>query len=491
MQSTRDPAIAEFRWYAGQKGPWRLWVTRHWAFLGGWPARAKDDKNRPKPVADREIFPHSLSPRDDQKREMLKPQTHQRERQQWEPIRGVWTHQEDVQCWMRARAIRRMSPGQSRPQSVCGVSWIGVPPRLVGSPAPSHGTKLFSCPTICLLVITPMKVGLGHFFHIKIHVTAELFNWNESTHETNHSVVTEFIFLGLSNSQELQIFLFLFFLVFYVGIVFGNLLIVITVASDSYLHSPLYFLLANLSLIDLSLSSVTAPKMITDFFSKHKFISFKGCLAQIFLLHFFGGSELVILTAMAFDRYVAICKPLHYTTIMCGNVCVGIVAAAWGIGFLHSVSQFAFVLNLSFCGPNEIDSFYCDLPWVIKLVCTDTYRSDIMVIANSGVLTVCTFVLLIISYTVILTTIQHRPSDRSSKALSTLTAHIIVVLLFFGPCIFIYAWPFPIKSLDKFLAVFDSVVTPLLNPIIYTLRNKDMKTAMRRLRDRNVNSRVK
>jgi|UniRef100_A0A8C0W6N8 olfactory receptor len=322
-------------------------------------------------------------------------------------------------------------------------------------------------------------------------VTAELFNWNESTHETNHSVVTEFIFLGLSNSQELQIFLFLFFLVFYVGIVFGNLLIVITVASDSYLHSPLYFLLANLSLIDLSLSSVTAPKMITDFFSKHKFISFKGCLAQIFLLHFFGGSELVILTAMAFDRYVAICKPLHYTTIMCGNVCVGIVAAAWGIGFLHSVSQFAFVLNLSFCGPNEIDSFYCDLPWVIKLVCTDTYRSDIMVIANSGVLTVCTFVLLIISYTVILTTIQHRPSDRSSKALSTLTAHIIVVLLFFGPCIFIYAWPFPIKSLDKFLAVFDSVVTPLLNPIIYTLRNKDMKTAMRRLRDRNVNSRVK
>ncbi|XP_046316678.1 olfactory receptor 4F4 [Marmota monax] len=335
-------------------------------------------------------------------------------------------------------------------------------------------------PAATHILIIPMKVGLGHFFHIKGIV--ETISWNESISEANHSVVTEFIFLGLSNSQELQIFLFLFFFVFYVGIVFGNLLIIITVASDSHLHSPMYFLLANLSLIDLSLSSVTAPKMIADFFRTRKVISFKGCLAQIFLLHLFGGSELVILIAMAFDRYTAICKPLRYTTIMCGNVCVGIVAAAWGIGFLHSVSQLAFAVNLPFCGPNEVDSFYCDLPRVIKLACTDIYRLDIMVIANSGVLTVCSFVLLIISYTIILMTIQRRPSDRSSKALSTLTAHITVVLLFFGPCIFIYAWPFPVKSLDKFLAVFYSVVTPLLNPIIYTLRNKDMKTAMRRLK---------
>ncbi|XP_054988578.1 olfactory receptor 4F4 isoform X1 [Sorex araneus] len=307
----------------------------------------------------------------------------------------------------------------------------------------------------------------------------------------NYSMVTEFIFLGLSDSLELQIFLFVFFFVFYMGIVFGNLLIVLTVTSDPHLHSPMYFLLANLSLIDLCLSSVTAPKMIADFFSKRKVISLKGCLTQIFLLHFFGGSELVILIAMAFDRYIAICKPLHYTTIMRGNVCVGIATAAWGTGFLHSVSQLAFAVNLPFCGPNEVDSFYCDLPRVIKLACTDTYKLDIMVIANSGILTVCSFVLLIISYSIILVTILHRPSDRSSKALSTLTAHITVVLLFFGPCIFIYAWPFPIKSLDKFLAVFYSVVTPLLNPIIYTLRNKDMKAAMRRLLKQNVNSRVK
>ncbi|XP_014700022.3 olfactory receptor 4F17 [Equus asinus] len=303
-------------------------------------------------------------------------------------------------------------------------------------------------------------------------------------------MVTEFIFLGLSNSQGLQIFLFVFFFVFYVGIVFGNLLIVITMASDSHLHSPMYFLLANLSVIDLCLSSVTAPKMIADFFSKHKVISFKGCFAQIFLLHFFGGSELVILIAMAFDRYVAICKPLRYSEIMCGNVCIGIAAAAWGTGFLHSVSQLAFAVNLPFCGPNKVDSFYCDLPRLIKLTCTDTYRLDIMVIANSGVLAVCSFILLIISYSIILVTIRNRPSDRSSKALSTLTAHITVVLLFFGPCVFIYAWPFPVKSLDKFLAVFDSVVTPLLNPIIYTLRNKDMKMALKRLRKWNVNFRI-
>lgn len=303
-------------------------------------------------------------------------------------------------------------------------------------------------------------------------------------------MVTEFIFLGLSNSQGLQIFLFVFFFVFYVGIVFGNLLIVITVASDSHLHAPMYFLLANLSVIDLCLSSVTAPKTIADFFSEHKVISFKGCFAQIFLLHFFGGSELVILIAMAFDRYVAICKPLRYSEIMCGNVCIGIAAAAWGTGFLHSVSQLAFAVNLPFCGPNKVDSFYCDLPRLIKLTCTDTYRLDIMVIANSGVLAVCSFILLIISYSIILVTIQNRPSDRSSKALSTLTAHITVVLLFFGPCVFIYAWPFPVKSLDKFLAVFDSVVTPLLNPIIYTLRNKDMKMALKRLKKWNANFRI-
>lgn len=141
--------------------------------------------------------------------------------------------------------------------------------------------------------------------------------------------------------------------------------------------------------------------MLTVFFSKRKAISFRECLAQIFLLHFFCGSELVILLAMAFDRYVAICKPLHYLTIMCNSVCIGIVAAAWGTGLLHSVSMLAFAVNLPFCGPSKVDSFYCDLHRVIQLACTDTYKLDIMIIAKSGVLTVCPFVLLPISYTTI------------------------------------------------------------------------------------------
>lgn len=174
-------------------------------------------------------------------------------------------------------------------------------------------------------------------------VTTPAVSWNESISDMNYSMVTEFIFLRLSNSQELQIFPFVFFVVFYVGIVCGNLPIVITVASDSYLHSPLYFLLANLSLIDLCLSSVTAPKMIADIFSKHKVISFKGCLAQLFILYFFGGSKLVILIAMAFDRYVTICKPPRYNTVMCvlalwllhGELASSIQSASWPLQWTY------------------------------------------------------------------------------------------------------------------------------------------------------------
>ncbi|CAO2579550.1 Olfactory receptor 4F4 [Lemmus lemmus] len=304
--------------------------------------------------------------------------------------------------------------------------------------------------------------------------------------EVNQSVVSEFIFQGLCTSRELQIFFLLPFSILYLMTVVGNLFVVILIFTDHHLHSPMYFLLANLSFIDLCISSVTTPKLIIDLVKEKKIISYGGCMSQILFAHFFVGSEMVLLVTMAYDRYVAICRPLHYTSIMDRQKCIWLVVISWIIGFVHGISQLILILELPFC-PNKIDSFYCDLPRVIKLACADTYRLDVMVIANSGILTVCSFVLLIVSYTVILMTIQRRPSDRSSKALSTLTAHITVVLLFFGPCVFIYAWPFPIRSLDKFLAVFYSVVTPLLNPIIYTLRNTEMKTAMRRLRQWNVN----
>ncbi|XP_055292151.1 olfactory receptor 4F15-like [Moschus berezovskii] len=298
-------------------------------------------------------------------------------------------------------------------------------------------------------------------------------------YERNDTSVSEFVFLGLSTSRPVQNFLLAFSTVFYVTIVLGNLLVVFAVTFDPHLHSPMYFLLANLSSIDLCLSTLTVPKMISDLNFGHKTISFQGCVTQIFVLHTLGGSEMVLLTATALDRYVAICQPLHYLTIMSPRVCLLLVCGAWAIGFVHSVVQLVFVIHLPFCGPSEIDSFYCDLPWFIRLACIDSYRMEFMVTANSGFISMGTFFLLIMSYVFILVTIWKCSSGGLHKALSTLSAHITVVVLFFGPCIFVYMWPFPTGPVDKFLAILDFLVTPILNPAIYTLRNKDMKMAMR------------
>ncbi|KAM9641513.1 olfactory receptor 4F3/4F16/4F29-like isoform 1-T1 [Trichechus inunguis] len=301
----------------------------------------------------------------------------------------------------------------------------------------------------------------------------------------NHSVVSEFVFLGLSNSWEIQLVLFVFSSMLYVASMMGNSLIILTVTSDPHLHSPVYFLLANLSFIDLGVSSVTTPKMIYDIFRKRKVISFVisfgGCIAQIFFIHVVGGVEMVLLIAMAFDRYVAICKPLHYLTIMSPRMCIFFLVSAWMIGLIHSVIQLAFVVNLPFCGLNVLDSFYCDLPQLIRLACTDTYQLELMVTANSGLISVGSFFILIISYIVIIVTVQKHPSAGLSKALSTLSAHITVVVFFFGPLIFFYTWPSLSTQLDKFLAIFDALFTPFLNPIIYTFRNQEMKVAMRRV----------
>ncbi|XP_004687653.1 PREDICTED: olfactory receptor 4F6-like [Condylura cristata] len=299
--------------------------------------------------------------------------------------------------------------------------------------------------------------------------------------EVNHSVVSEFVFVGLSNSWEIQLLLFLSSSVFYAASLMGNLLIVLTVIFDPHLKSPMYFLLANLSIIDVMFCSSTTPRMIYDLFRKQKTISFGGCIVQIFFIHAIGGTEMVLLIAMAFDRYVAICKPLHYLTIMSPRMCIIFLVTSWIIGLIHSVAQLVFVVDLPFCGPNELDSFFCDLPGFIKVACIDTYTLGFMVTANSGFISVAAFFILIISYIFILVTVQKKSSGSISKALSTLSAHVTVVILFFGPLIFFYIWPFPISPLDKFLALFDAVITPFLNPVIYTFRNKDMKVAMRKL----------
>ncbi|XP_015993796.2 olfactory receptor 4F15 [Rousettus aegyptiacus] len=297
----------------------------------------------------------------------------------------------------------------------------------------------------------------------------------------NHSSVSEFVFLGLTNSWENQLLLFVFSFLFYLASMMGNLVIVFTVTLDTHLHSPMYFLLANLSVIDMFFCSITAPKMICDIFKKHKAISFCGCITQIFFSHAIGGTEMVLLIAMAFDRYVAICKPLHYLTIMSPRMCLYFLVTSWIIGFIHSSVQLIFVINLPFCGPNILDSFYCDLPRLLRLACTNTQKLEFMVTVNSGLISVGSFLLLVISYIFILFTVWKHSPGGSFKALSTLSAHITVVVLFFGPLMFFYTWPSPTSHLDKYLAIFDAFITPFLNPVIYTFRNKEMKVAMKRL----------
>ncbi|XP_057579159.1 olfactory receptor 4K13-like [Hippopotamus amphibius kiboko] len=304
----------------------------------------------------------------------------------------------------------------------------------------------------------------------------------------NRSRVSEFVLLGLSTSQEIQIFFFAVFFLVYVAIIVGNLLIVISVILDNHLHSPMYFFLANLSFFDLCFSSAATPKVISDLLRKRKTISWWGCMTQMFFMHFFGGAEMSLLIAMAIDRYVAICKPLHYKTVMSPKALIVFLLLSWAIGLIHTTSQMVFTVGLPFCGPNVVDSFFCDLPLVMKLACTDTYVLELLVVVNSGLLSLVCFILLLPSYAVMLVTIWHHSSSASSKALSTVSAHITVVILFFGPAIFIYAFPFNSYSVAKFLSVFYSIITPLLNPIVYTLRNQEMKAAIKRLSSQHVGS---
>ncbi|XP_039724635.1 olfactory receptor 4D1-like [Pteropus medius] len=297
----------------------------------------------------------------------------------------------------------------------------------------------------------------------------------------NITWVSEFVLLGFSKTQELQKFLFLVFLLVYVTTIVGNLLIIVTVTFDSRLHMPMFFLLRNLAVIDLCCSTVTSPKMLVDFFHETKTISYQGCMAQIFFFHLLGGATVFFLSVMAYDRYIAISRPLHYVTIMNTQLCVGLVLAAWVGGFVHSIVQLALMLPLPFCGPNVLDNFYCDIPQVLRLACTDTSLLEFLMISNGGVLVVIWFLLLLISYTVILVMLRSHSGKARRKAASTCTTHIIVVSIIFIPSIYIYSRPFSPFSLDKAVSISYTVMTPMLNSIIYTLRNKEIQAAMKRL----------
>ncbi|MBZ3876681.1 Olfactory receptor 4K17 [Sciurus carolinensis] len=285
----------------------------------------------------------------------------------------------------------------------------------------------------------------------------------------NQSQVSEFILVGLTSFKDIDFLLFALFSIIYLVTVLGNLLIIFTVFLTPNLNTPMYFLLGNLSFVDMSLASFATPKMIVNLIKHKKTISFVGCFTQIFLLHLLGATETVLLVSMAFDRYVAICKPLHYMTIMNKKLCILLVVMSWCSGLLHVGLQLPFAVNLPFFGPNVVDSIFCDLPLVSKLACTGTYFVQVVIVANSGMISMSCFLILLISYSLILTTIKRCSSTGQSKARSTLTAHITVVIIFFGPCIFIYVWPFNNHSVDKFLAVFYTIITPILNPLIYTL----------------------
>ncbi|XP_027715019.1 LOW QUALITY PROTEIN: olfactory receptor 4C3-like [Vombatus ursinus] len=295
--------------------------------------------------------------------------------------------------------------------------------------------------------------------------------------------VTEFILLGLSAIPEVQKILFLMFFIIYVITVVVKLFIVATIVSSQALILLMYFFLASLSFIDTCYSTSVVPKLIADCLYEKKTISFNGCMTQLFAEHFFGGAEIILLTVMAYDRYVAICKSLHYVTIVTQRLCGLLVLLAWVGGFLHAMIQILLVFQLPFCGPNLMDHFVCDFYPLLELACTDTYVyvTGILVMVKSGVICLVNFIMLAASYVIILDFLRFHSVKGRSRALSTCSSHFTVVVLFFVPCIFTYMRPLHILPVDKTVSIFYSFLTPMLNPLIYTLRNSEVKNAIRKL----------
>ncbi|XP_038621166.1 olfactory receptor 4S2-like [Tachyglossus aculeatus] len=298
--------------------------------------------------------------------------------------------------------------------------------------------------------------------------------------------VTEFEFLGLSQNIEVQKTCFVIFFLFYAFILVGNILIMLTIYFGKLYRSPMYFFLSYLSLVDLCYSSVTAPKMIRDLISEKKTISFEGCMIQLFVVHYFGSTEIFLLTVMAYDRYVAICKPLHYLNIMNRSVCNKMLVGTWVTGIIHSMIQLSLVVRLPFCGPNVIDHYFCDVHPVLKLACANAYVAGVVDTANSGTITLGPFLILLFSYAVILWSLRHQSKEGRRKALSTCGSHMAAVIIFFGPCTFMYMRPDTTFSGDKMVAIFYTIITPMLNPLIYTLRNAVVKNAMKKLWSRKM-----
>ncbi|XP_067167398.1 olfactory receptor 6X1-like [Apteryx mantelli] len=299
----------------------------------------------------------------------------------------------------------------------------------------------------------------------------------------NQTSVTEFILLGFPSIQRVHVLLFVGVLVIYILTVTGNIIIIAIVLTDSTLHKPMYFFLGNLSSLGILYVSSTIPKLLANLLDAKKSISIAGCKAQAFSHFFLGTTEFFLLTAMSFDRYLAICSPLHYTTIMSGRLCAQLSFASWAAGFLSIFVQSFLVFPLPFCGPNVIDHYYCDVKPLLQLACAETHHIERIIFIISAIVLFGTSILTTVSYCFIIVTILRIPSASGrQKAFSTCTAHLSVLLLLYGAVICIYARPSGHASLgtNKVASLLNTLVTPLLNPFIYTLRNKEMRDALRR-----------
>ncbi|KAM5334155.1 olfactory receptor 9S13-like [Glossophaga mutica] len=300
----------------------------------------------------------------------------------------------------------------------------------------------------------------------------------------NYSEVTEFILLGFRTPPKLQILLFFVFLLIYMVTVVGNVSMIIVIKMDSRLQTPMYFFLKNLSALDLCYSTVIAPKALANFLSDEKKISYNGCAAQFFFFALFVTTEGFLLAVMAFDRFSAICSPLLYPVRMSQKVCVQLVTGSYICGSINSIVQTSFTFSLHFCGENRLDHFFCDVPALIKVSCVDTFVNEIVLFILSGFIIITTTTVILVSYAYILSTVLKIPSTHGrGKTFSTCGSHIAAVSLFYGTVFFMYAQPGAISSPEqnKIVAVLYTLIIPMLNPLIYSLRNQDVKDAVKRL----------
>ncbi|XP_028370743.1 olfactory receptor 2D2-like [Phyllostomus discolor] len=300
--------------------------------------------------------------------------------------------------------------------------------------------------------------------------------------ETNQTQVTEFFLLGLSDNPHTQQLLFILFLGIYLVTVVGNLLLMSLVLVDSLLHTPMYFFLCNLSLADLCFSTNIAPQALVHMLSRKKVISFTRCAAQLLIQLILGATQCALLAVMSYDRYAAICNPLHYSSIMTWRVCVQLAAGSWTTGILVAVVDTTFTLMLPYRGSNSIEHFFCEAPALLSLASTDTWISEMAIFLIGVVILLTPVSLILVSYGhIIVTVVRMKSAAGRLKAFSTCGSHLVVVILFYGSAIVTYMTPKSSKEQKKLLSVFYTTVTPMLNPLIYSLRNKDVKGAVRKL----------